>query len=97
MLLAVLKLSGTYELWIASRNKCARSTVMEAEDQEDRDARVEKLWQTLDTRKEGRLDVNGLKRGLEKIDHRELNMIMVQQALNRSQLSRMRKIYSKTY
>ena len=44
---------------------------MEAENQEDQDARVERLWQTLDTRKEGRVDANGLKKGLEKIDHRE--------------------------
>ena len=44
---------------------------MEAEDKVDQDARVEKLWQTLDTRKEGRLDANGLRKGLEKIDHRE--------------------------
>ena len=44
---------------------------MEAEDKGDQDARVEKLWRTLDTRKEGRLDANGLRKGLEKIDHRE--------------------------
>ena len=44
---------------------------MEAEDKADQDARVEKLWRTLDTRKEGRLDANGLRKGLEKINHRE--------------------------
>lgn len=34
------------------------------------DARVEALWTQLDTRKQGHLDLNGLKRGLRKIDHR---------------------------
>ncbi|KKY19033.1 putative calcium dependent mitochondrial carrier protein [Diplodia seriata] len=33
------------------------------------DARVEALWSQLDTRKQGHLDLNGLKRGLRKIDH----------------------------
>ncbi|KAB2574997.1 hypothetical protein BFW01_g12070 [Lasiodiplodia theobromae] len=33
------------------------------------DARVEALWTQLDTRKQGHLDINGLKRGLRKIDH----------------------------
>ncbi|EOD43683.1 putative calcium dependent mitochondrial carrier protein [Neofusicoccum parvum UCRNP2] len=32
-------------------------------------ARVEALWKQLDTRKQGHLDLNGLKRGLRKIDH----------------------------
>lgn len=45
---------------------------MEPEDQKAQDARVEKLWRTLDTQKEGRLDVKGLKRGLRKIDHRKV-------------------------
>ena len=36
-------------------------------------ARVEKLWRALDTRKEGQLDLNGLKNGLRKIDHRKLD------------------------
>jgi hypothetical protein len=34
------------------------------------DARVERLWKSLDTRGEGQLDLNGLKRGLKNIDHR---------------------------
>ncbi|KAL8931028.1 MAG: hypothetical protein Q9208_000130 [Pyrenodesmia sp. 3 TL-2023] len=42
---------------------------MEPDDQKAQDARVEKLWRTLDTQEEGRLDVRGLKRGLRKIDH----------------------------
>lgn len=43
---------------------------MEPEPPSARDARVEELWQTLDTLKEGQLDLNGLKKGLKKIDHR---------------------------
>ncbi|KZF19365.1 mitochondrial carrier [Xylona heveae TC161] len=33
------------------------------------DARVEGLWRILDTRKEGQLDLNGLRKGLRKMDH----------------------------
>ncbi|KAL8664915.1 MAG: hypothetical protein Q9202_002624 [Teloschistes flavicans] len=42
---------------------------MDLDDQKAQDARVEKLWQTLDTQKQGHLDVNGLKKGLKKINH----------------------------
>ncbi len=49
---------------------------MAGEDKEEQEARVEELWRTLDTRKEGRLDANGLRRGLEKIDHRKCTIIM---------------------
>jgi len=45
--------------------------VMDGESQNAQDARVEQLWRALDTRKEGQLDLNGLKRGLRKMDHRE--------------------------
>jgi solute carrier family 25 phosphate transporter 23/24/25/41 len=40
------------------------------------DARVEELWATLDTRKQGRLDLPALKKGLRKLDHRtgDLNL-----------------------
>lgn len=38
----------------------------------ERDKRVAKLWETLDTRNEGHIDLTGLKKGLKKIDHREL-------------------------
>jgi len=44
---------------------------MDGESQNAQDARVEQLWRALDTRKEGQLDLNGLKRGLRKMDHRE--------------------------
>ena len=46
--------------------------VMDGEDQAAQDARVEKLWKTLDTRNEGQLNLSGLKKGLAKIDHRVL-------------------------
>jgi hypothetical protein len=41
------------------------------ESEDERDERVAKLWDTLDTRKEGHIDLTGLKKGLKKIDHRE--------------------------
>lgn len=41
------------------------------ESQNSRDARVEGLWKRLDTLNKGELDLNGLRRGLRKIDHRQ--------------------------
>lgn len=41
------------------------------ESKDERDERVARLWDTLDARKEGHIDLNGLKKGLKKIDHRE--------------------------
>jgi solute carrier family 25 phosphate transporter 23/24/25/41 len=38
------------------------------------DARVEELWATLDTRKQGHLDLPALKKGLRKLDHRTLHL-----------------------
>ena len=35
------------------------------------DARVDELWATLDMRKQGQLDLAGLKKGLRKLDHRK--------------------------
>lgn len=43
------------------------------ESKDERDTRVARLWETLDTRKEGHIDLNGLKKGFKKIDHRELS------------------------
>jgi len=40
------------------------------EDQAAQDARVEKLWKDLDTQNEGQLNLNGLKKGLSKLNHR---------------------------
>ncbi|KAL9103905.1 MAG: hypothetical protein Q9163_001098 [Psora crenata] len=42
---------------------------MDGEDQSVQNARVEKLWKVLDTAKEGQLSLNGLKKGLKKLDH----------------------------
>lgn len=44
---------------------------MDGATQKEQDARVEKLWKTLDTGKEGQLDREGLKKGLRRIDHRK--------------------------
>jgi solute carrier family 25 phosphate transporter 23/24/25/41 len=41
------------------------------ESQHERDQRINKLWETLDARREGQIDFKGLKKGLRKIDHRE--------------------------
>jgi solute carrier family 25 phosphate transporter 23/24/25/41 len=41
------------------------------ESQNARDARIEQLWQRLDPQKKGELDLNGLKKGLGRIDHRK--------------------------
>lgn len=43
------------------------------ESKDERDKRVDKLWETLDTRKEGHIDLTELKKGLKKIDHREFD------------------------
>ncbi|KAG8527530.1 uncharacterized protein KY384_007682 [Bacidia gigantensis] len=42
---------------------------MDKEDQKAQDARVRRLWQVLDTRQEGQLNLNGLKSGLNRLDH----------------------------
>ncbi|OCK82635.1 calcium dependent mitochondrial carrier protein-like protein [Lepidopterella palustris CBS 459.81] len=42
---------------------------MDAESANAQDARVDALWATLDTRKQGSLDISGLKKGLRKLDH----------------------------
>jgi len=39
------------------------------ESQNSRDARIEKLWKKLDPQGKGELDLNGLKKGLTRIDH----------------------------
>lgn len=45
------------------------------ESKDERDERVAKLWETLDTRKEGHIDLTGLKKGLKKIDHRGFDLV----------------------
>jgi solute carrier family 25 phosphate transporter 23/24/25/41 len=39
------------------------------ESQNSRDARIEDLWRKLDPKGRGEIDINGLQRGLSKIDH----------------------------
>ena len=46
------------------------SDTMQGESQQSADARVERLWRKLDLKREGHLDINGLKKGLRRIDHR---------------------------
>ncbi len=41
------------------------------ESQNQRDKRVEELWQKLDPQGQGELDFKGLQKGLQRIDHRE--------------------------
>ena len=38
------------------------------------DARADELWATLDTRKQGKLDLPALKKGLRKLDHRRTRL-----------------------
>jgi hypothetical protein len=45
--------------------------MLPGETQNERDSRIEHLWQKLDSQKKGKLDLAGLKKGLSKIDHRE--------------------------
>lgn len=54
---------------------------MDGEDQAAQDARVEKLWRTLDTGNEGQLNLSGLKKGLTKIDHRSLTVPLLESCL----------------
>ena len=42
---------------------------MNGETSEHRKARIEKLWNNLDTQGAGELDISGLKKGLKKMDH----------------------------
>lgn len=44
------------------------------ESKDDREKRVSKLWDTLDARKEGRLDLRSLRKSLKKIDHRKRSL-----------------------
>jgi hypothetical protein len=44
---------------------------MDIENQNARDARVEKLWKKLDIKQKGELDLEDLQKGLHKIDHRQ--------------------------
>ena len=43
---------------------------MDGESEAARESRILSLWKKLDTNDQGTLDVEGLKKGLKKIDHR---------------------------
>lgn len=43
--------------------------------------RVDKLWEIIDTRRQGYVDFNGLRKGLRKMDHRERSTFPVIQCL----------------
>lgn len=46
------------------------------ESQNERDARVERLWSRLDPSGKGELDLKGLQKGFRRIDHRELAFLL---------------------
>ncbi len=63
---------------------------MDEETDKERDERLNKLWNTLDSGGDGQIDVKGLKRGLKKMDHRKkLDGHEKKRKLNHLQLSRM--------
>lgn len=43
---------------------------MDEETDKERDERLKKLWNTLDSGGDGQIDIKGLKKGLKKMDHR---------------------------
>jgi solute carrier family 25 phosphate transporter 23/24/25/41 len=44
---------------------------MNGEKKDERDARIRSLWQKLDTKKKGNVDLAALKAGLANINHRQ--------------------------
>lgn len=69
---------------------------MDGESREERDARIRALWEQLDTKKKGNVDLPALKHGLEKMNHREsLGGSRTRTTLKGSQRSKMRTIWSK--
>jgi hypothetical protein len=46
-------------------------TAMDGESREEWDARIKALWEQLDTKKKGNVDLPALKNGLVKMNHRE--------------------------
>ena len=43
---------------------------MDGETAKERDERLENIWNILDSSGDGQIDINGLKKGLKKMDHR---------------------------
>ena len=58
------------------------------ESKDERETRIARLWEILDARKEGHIDLNGLKKGFKKIDHRELSPFLTGSCAGSSQLTR---------
>lgn len=70
---------------------------MDGESREERDARIKALWEQLDTKKKGNVDLPALKNGLVKMNHREsAGRILARAPLNASQRSKTRTTWSKT-
>jgi len=71
---------------------------MDGESREERDARIRALWEQLDTKKKGNVDLPALKHGLEKMNHREsLGGCGTRTTLNRSQRSKTRTVWSRKF
>lgn len=71
---------------------------MDGESREERDARIKALWEQLDTKKKGNVDLPALKHGLSKMNHRELGQCFAGRAmLNGLQRSKTRTTWSKTF
>jgi len=45
---------------------------IDGETHEHRERRIEELWRTLDTSGRGEIDFSGLRKGLRKMDHRQI-------------------------
>lgn len=45
---------------------------MDGESSAQREARLRSLWEKLDTKKKGTLDLEALKRGLDSMNHRKI-------------------------
>lgn len=43
---------------------------MKEESRDERGRRIQKLWETLDNRHEGQIDLKGFQAGLRRMDHR---------------------------
>jgi hypothetical protein len=71
-------------------------TAMDGESREERDARIRALWEQLDTKKKGNVDLPALRHGLEKMNHREsLGGSGTRTTLKGLQRSKMRTIWSR--
>ena len=63
---------------------------MDKEDKATREERCKKLWQELGAEEAGTLNINGLKKGLDQLDHRELERAKQRRRLISSSLEKRR-------